>query len=130
MILPEKGRTIYLSEIKTICEFYKLGDLWEKIEKDPPPKVFRSDGCSMWLDKWKGLSLYPACFVHDLKFWAGYPGEEVERLIADAQLMIDVALILDGVDMAQVMFAGVRAGGCEGLRKGFSWGFGRVLNKE
>ena len=129
MILPQVGETIYLEEIEKICLYFGLTDLWEKIKKGPPPKVFSSDGCTMWFDEWRGVSLYNACFLHDLKFWAGYPGEDVERLVADAELMIDVAKALDGVDMAQVMFAGVRAGGCEGLRQGFSWGFGIRISK-
>jgi hypothetical protein len=68
-------------------------ELWAKIEKDPPKKPFKSDGCSMWFDTWKGISLYPACFLHDLKYWAGYPGEDVERLISDAELMMDVETV-------------------------------------
>ena len=98
--------------------------LWAKIEKDPPPKPFKSDGCSLWFDTWKGVDLYPACFFHDLKYWSGYPKEETERLIADAELMIDVARA--GVPkMAEIMFAGVRVGGHEALKRSFSWGFGR-----
>ena len=48
-----------------------------------------------------------ACFFHDLKYWCGYPGEEAERLIADAELMIDIAKA-GAPKMAEVMFAGVR----------------------
>ena len=91
MDLPEKNREVHLPEIEEICEAYGLSGLWEKIEKDPPPIPFKSDGCSMWFDSWKGIDLYPACFFHDLKYWCGYPGEEAERLIADAELMIDIA---------------------------------------
>jgi hypothetical protein len=71
------------------------------------------------------VSLYAACFLHDLKYWSGYPGEEVERLVADAELMMDVARLLGGVRMAEIMFNGVRLGGREGFRASFSWGFGR-----
>ena len=49
--------------------------------------------------------------MHDLKYWAGYPGEDVGRLIADAELMIDVARLLDATEMAETMFHGVRVGG-------------------
>jgi hypothetical protein len=85
-----------------------------------------SDGCSVWFDSWKGISLYPACFVHDLKYWVGYPGEDVERLIADAELMIDVARLLNSTGMAETMFHGVRVGGHEMFEQSFSWGFGRA----
>jgi len=80
----------------------------------------------MWFDTWKGIDFYPACFSHDLKYWCGYPDEEAERLIADAELMIDIAKA-GAPKMAEVMFAGVRVGGHEQLKKSFSWGFGRNL---
>ena len=125
MKLPEKNKEVSLEEIKEICLDRGLNELWAKIEKDPPKKPFKSDGCSMWFDTWKGISLYPACFLHDLKYWAGYPGEDVERLIADAELMTDVARLLDSTEMAETMFHGVRIGGHEIFKRSFSWGFGR-----
>jgi hypothetical protein len=126
MDLPKKGEEVPITKIKEICEFYGLHDLWRKIEKDPPSKPFQSDGCSMWFDSWKGTSLYEACFLHDLKYWAGYPGEAVERLIADAELMMDVARLLGSTEMAETMFHGVRVGGHEIFKRSFSWGFGRL----
>ena len=125
-MLPEKNKEVSLPEIKEICEAYGLTELWEKIEKDPPKNPFKSDGCSMWFDTWKGISLYPACFLHDLKYWAGYPGEDVERLVADAELMIDVARLLGSTEMAETMFHGVRIGGHEIFKRSFSWGFGHA----
>ncbi len=126
MELPGKGEEVPLAKIKEICEHYDLMELWAKIERDPPQQTFKSDGCSMWFDTWEGISLYPACFLHDLKYWSGYPGEDVARLIADAQLMIDVARLLNSTAMAEVMFHGVRVGGTEIFKQSFSWGFGRV----
>ncbi len=67
MQLPAKGEEVPLAKIREICEDYGLEALWEKIEADPPPKPFKSDGCSMWFDTWEGVSLDPACFFHDLK---------------------------------------------------------------
>ena len=61
-----------------------------------------------------------------LKYWAGYPGEDVERLVADAELMIDVARLLGSTEMAETMFHGVRIGGDEIFKRSFSWGFGRA----
>jgi hypothetical protein len=123
--LPPVGATVALERVCAICEHYGLEDLWRKIEADPPAKAFASDGCTGWVDSWNGISIYPACFLHDLKYWAGYPGEEVERLIADAELMVDVACLLGGTGMAETMFHGVRLGGHEAFRQPFSWGFGR-----
>jgi hypothetical protein len=126
MDLPEKGEVVSLGRIREICIYYDLPALWRKIEQDVPPKPFKSDGCSLWFDAWKGVDLYPACFLHDLKYWAGYPGEDVERLIADAELMIHVARLMGSTAMAEVMFFGVRVGGHEMFKRSFSWGFGRM----
>jgi hypothetical protein len=123
--LPKLGEEVPLPRIKEICAHYGLAALWAKIEKDPPPRPFKSDGCTGWFDDWRGVSLYPAGFLHDLKYWAGYPGEEVERLVADAELMTDVAKLLKSTTMAETMFHGVRVGGAEQLQTPFSWGFGR-----
>jgi hypothetical protein len=123
--LPPLGQTVPLAEIKKICAHHGLADLWQKIERDPPPLPFKSDGCTGWVDEWRGVSLYPAGFLHDLKYWAGYPGEDVERLVADAELMIDVARALNSTGMAETMFAGVRVGGTDRLKTPFGWAFGR-----
>ena len=127
MNLPKINEEVPLAKIKEICEHYKLISLWKKIEKDPPSLVFSSDGCTMWPDLTGGKDIYPACFLHDLKYWSGYPNEDVERLIADAELMIDVARIRESTKMAELMFQGVRIGGTDKLKLAFSWGFGRVL---
>ena len=127
MKLPAINEEVSLETIKQICEHYGLHDLWKKIEKDPPALAFVSDGCTMWPDKTGGKDIYPACFLHDLKYWAGYAGEDVERLVADAELMIDVARIRGSTKMAELMFHGVRIGGTEKLKQAFSWGFGRIL---
>lgn len=123
--LPPLGEEVPLARIKEICAAYGLHDLWRKIERDPPPLPFKSDGCTGWFDEWKGVSLYPAGFLHDLKYWAGYPDEDVERLVADAELMIDVARLLGSTKMAETMFHGVRVGGTDALKTPFGWGFGR-----
>lgn len=125
MTIPMRGEVVSLVKIREICLNFHLDDLWQKIERDPPGRPFSSDGCSLWFDQWDGFDLYPACFKHDLKYWSGYPDEEVERLVADAELMIDVAKIMCETRMAEIMFAGVRAGGVEWVRASFSWGFGR-----
>lgn len=124
-VLPAIGEEVPLARIKQICEHYHLEELWRKIESDPPVRPFKSDGCTGWVNEWKGISIYPAGFLHDLKYWAGYPGEDVARLVADAELMTDVARLLNSTTMAETMFHGVRVAGGEQLNASFSWGFGR-----
>lgn len=123
--LPEANSEVPMETVKEICEVYDLSEIWEKIEKDPPKKPFVSDGCTMWPDITNGISIYEACFLHDLKYWCGHPGEDVARLQADAELMLDVARIRNSIKMAELMFHGVRRGGTEHLKLAFSWGFGR-----
>jgi hypothetical protein len=117
--LPAIDEVVPPETIKEICDFYGLDGLWQKIERDPPSKPFKSDGVTGWFDSWRGVSLYPAGFLHDLKYWAGYPGEDVERLIADAVLIIDVARLLGSTEMAETMFHGVRVGGSEKFKRSF-----------
>jgi len=124
MELPKINTVVPLAQIKEICEHYGLNDLWTKIQRDPPPKEFKSDGCSMWFDSWKGVNMYQFCFLHDIKYWCGYEGEEVDRLVADAELMIGIAKA-GQPKMAEIMFQGVRVGGHEAFKKSYSWGFGR-----
>lgn len=124
--LPEVNSEVSMATIKEICDVYDLPDIWEKIKQNPPKKPFVSDGCTMWPDITNGISIYEACFLHDLKYWCGYPGEDIARLQADAELMLDVARIRDSIKMAELMFHGVRRGGTEHLKLAFSWGFGRL----
>ena len=124
--LPARNVVVPLAQIKEVCACFGLEALWAKIAKDPPARPFKSDGCSLWFNKWQGYDLYPACFRHDLKYWAGYPGEEVERLVADSELMIEVARIMGSTAMAETMFTGVRLGGDTWTRASFAWGYGRV----
>jgi hypothetical protein len=123
--LPVAGQEVSLPEIKVICEQFGLDTLWLKIERDPPPRPFVSDGCTRWVDEINDVDIYPACFRHDLKYWAGYPGERVARLKADAEFMVEVAELLGDTPMAETMFAGVRLFGGDKLEATFSWGFGR-----
>lgn len=88
--------------------------------------LFFSDGCSMWPDEWKecGYDLSTACFWHDVHYFLG--GTWKERLQADRALFADVLAAAD-MNMALVMFAGVRSGGwLPGT--GFDWGYGRLVS--
>jgi hypothetical protein len=127
--VPAKGQVVAIPELLRLCAAKGLHRLVARIEADPPPKPFRSDGCSLFFNAIAGIDIYPACFFHDIKYWAGFPNaspsEQLERFIADAELMIDVASL--GVDLfvAETMFRGVRVGGGP-VKLPFSWGFGRT----
>ncbi len=123
--LPQAGQSVPLSRIQEICAHYALNDLWALIESDPPQQPFSSDGCSLWPDTWiAGEDLYEGCFVHDLHYWAGRPGDDLGRLEADVWLLLWVAENVS-IDLAEAMFNGVRVGGSEHLNTPWRWGFGR-----
>ena len=127
--VPPKGVVVPLADIERLCKAKALPRLWQRIASDPPAKPFVSDGCSLFFNQLANVNIYPACFFHDLKYWSGYPvstpDERLERFVADAELMVDVALL--GVDffIAETMFRGVRTGGHPGSLP-FAWGFGRI----
>jgi hypothetical protein len=127
--VPAKGVVVSMPDIKRLCEAKGLPRLWERIAADPPPKPFTSDGCSLFFNQLANIDIYPACFFHDLKYWCGYPvstpAERLERFVADAELMVDVAALGADFFIAETMFRGVRTGGGPGSLP-FSWGFGRM----
>ena len=126
--LPPKGSVVPLARILELCEARGLNRTLKRITDAPPPKPFKSDGCSLFFDQIAGISIYPACFFHDIKYWSGFPevndAERLERFLADAELMVDVAMLGVDVLVAETMFRGVRIGGGP-FKLPFSWGFGR-----
>ena len=127
--VPPKGEIVPIDDIRTLCQAKGLPDLWSRIEADRPVNPFKSDGCTAFFDQIAGINIYPACFFHDLKYWAGYPEVTPEeyrlRFIADGELMTDVVLLGADPFIGVTMFHGVRAGGGPLLKLPFSWGFGR-----
>jgi hypothetical protein len=111
--------------------YFELYELWDKIKNDPPIKPFKSDGCSGgWPDVWKNkagkkVSLYKECLRHDLHYWAGYPGEDIAKFLADVELMTSVVLKTKRVKLGITMFIGVIFGGSEKFNTSFKWSFGR-----
>lgn len=100
-----------LERIQEICAHGGPPDLGWKIEPDPSPWPGKSGGCTGWFVDWCGVDLSPAGFLHDLKYWAGYPGEEVARRQADVERMTDAAKLLGSTTMAETMFHGLRVRG-------------------
>ena len=86
-------------------------------------KPFTSDGCSSFPDgppaapdKWKNC-----CFEHDKAYWLG--GTYTERSLADRALKICIAEVENKV-LADIMWAGVRAGGSPYWPTRFRWAYG------
>lgn len=121
--LPQKGQQVSVRELLGLALFYEKSDIVISLTS-PPADIFVSDGCSMWPDSWFGKDIFPACFWHDVRYWCGTPGDEVARVIADAELAKDVAQ-LASPELARLMFVGVGVGGTDNIDTPFRWGYGR-----
>ena len=85
---------------------------------------FSTDGCSRFPDRAPSghADWCQCCVVHDLAYWRG--GTSEERLGADLALKACVRNASGSELLAEVMFAGVRAGGGPHLPTSYRWGYG------
>ncbi len=89
---------------------------------------FTTDGCSMFPNgnpQHKSLWLQ-CCIQHDIAYWKG--GTRPERLAADLALEQCVNKVGEP-EIAQIMLAGVRAGGTPYLPSSYRWGYGWSLQR-
>jgi hypothetical protein len=90
---------------------------------------FSTDGCSLFPDRSlvSKSDWCSCCLAHDLAYWRG--GTVDERLKADQDLRSCVLAASRSAELADLMFAGVRAGGgpyfFTPYRWGYGWPFGR-----
>lgn len=82
-----------------------------------PPKVFVTDGCSLWPDAvWQDC-----CVAHDMKYWCG--GSATARAEADQKLALCVAGAGHPI-IGKVMQVGTRLGGAAIAPVPWRWGYG------
>ena len=87
-------------------------------------KPFSTDGCSLFPDR----SLIgkadwcQCCVIHDLAYWRG--GTSEARLKADRELGTCVRKVTGNKALADLMYAGVRAGGGPHFYTPYRWGYG------
>ncbi|MBE9504993.1 MAG: DUF2183 domain-containing protein, partial [Proteobacteria bacterium] len=87
-------------------------------------KTFKSDGCSLFPDgTFKEKNLWcNCCYNHDIAYWRG--GTKKERKIADQALRDCVEEKTGNKTLADLMYAGVRAGGSSIFPAWYRWGYG------
>lgn len=91
---------------------------------------FTTDGCSLFPDQSliDNSDWCSCCLAHDLAYWRG--GTADERLKADKDLKSCVLAASGNAKLADLMFAGVRAGGgpyyFTPYRWAYGWPFGRM----
>lgn len=121
--LPRPGEVLTREQVVAMADRQGWVELAERIRVSPPPaRYFCSDGCSGGSPQvWRGVSLYRYCLEHDAEYWLG--GSPLDRLRADARLMLLVAEATGDVDWAVMMFNGVRHGGD---LPGAPWRWGKV----
>jgi len=96
----------------------------------PVMQPFSTDGCSLFPDRslLSRADWCSCCVVHDLAYWRG--GTADERLKADQEFKSCVLAASGRQELADLMFAGVRAGGgpyfFTPYRWGYGWSFGRL----
>ena len=85
---------------------------------------FSTDGCSRFPDRAPNgrADWCHCCVVHDLAYWRG--GTSGARLNADLEFKACVRKASGNDALADVMFAGVRAGGVPHLPTPYRWGYG------
>jgi hypothetical protein len=85
---------------------------------------FTTDGCSKFPDRSKltGEDWCHCCVVHDVAYWQG--GSSIDRQRADEALRSCVIRTTGNEALAELMFAGVRAGGGPHTNASYRWGYG------
>lgn len=98
--------------------------LFSACASNPVMKPFSTDGCSMFPDHSlvSKTDWCKCCLAHDLAYWRG--GTADERLKADLALKSCVLSTTRNVELADLMFAGVRAGGGPYFFTPYRWGYG------
>ena len=90
---------------------------------------FTTDGCSHFPDRSKvdKSDWCECCIKHDFAYWRG--GSAEARLRADKELSACVLRATGNKGLAELMFAGVRAGGGPYLNTTYRWGYGWAFGK-
>lgn len=117
--LPGKGVIIDSTQLLQLAKDHGQNDIVERLEFGMPTKRMVSDGCSGGCpDTWRGKSIYPACYWHDVRYYLG--GSQLYKLYADSILMMEVAKITGDIDFSVTMFNAVHVGG--NLPASWQWG--------
>ena len=87
-------------------------------------RPFSTDGCSLFPDRSLigSADWCQCCITHDLAYWRG--GTSEARLIADQELGACVLKVTGNKALADLMYAGVSAGGAPHLYTSYRWGYG------
>lgn len=87
-------------------------------------KPFSTDGCSLFPDHSliSNKDWCNCCIAHDLAYWRG--GTVAQRMDADRKLRGCVIKTTGNAALAELMFAGVRAGGGPYYFTSYRWGYG------
>lgn len=117
--LPGKGEIVTAGQLLQLAVDHGQQDIADKLRTAAPSRDFVSDGCSGgWPDVWHGVSIYGACFWHDVRYYLG--GSTADKLWADAWLMLDVCESTGDPHLAVTMFNGVWLGG--NIPASWQWG--------
>jgi len=100
-----------------------IGELREIASKQAdvlPPKIFTTDGCSLWPNSILGNDFTDICILHDMKYWKG--GSAKERKIADNELRESANERM--LFVGSIMHVGIRIFGHPLVPALWRWGYG------
>jgi len=100
----------------------------EIIDTTTTLKPFISDGCSIFPDgNWQSQTLWHSCCLkHDYDYWKG--GTQTQRKNSDNALK-QCVIELGEAEIAELMLAGVRAGGGPYWPTPYRWGYGWPMGR-
>jgi hypothetical protein len=92
--------------------------------RHPRLERFTTDGCSLFPDSdtQRGDSWCECCVDHDIAYWKG--GPDSERRIADSVLSACILKRTGDTILADIVYAGTRAGGSGYFPTWYRWGYG------
>lgn len=112
--------------IRRLCLLVPMLVFWASVVAQPTVNLapFTTDGCSMFPDHSlvSETDWCSCCVEHDLAYWRG--GSETEREAADQGLRQCVQRSTGDTVLAELMYAGVRAGGEARFPTSYRWGYG------
>lgn len=124
MLMRSRSRTEAFMAALVLCMLFCYG-----CASQETLRPFSTDGCSLFPDRSLigNADWCQCCVAHDLAYWRG--GTSEARLQADQALAACVLRVTGNKSMADLMYAGVRAGGGPQSYAPYRWGYGWPLGR-
>lgn len=129
VLVPDVGEECESDQLIEICQVFDRLLVAAWIQQDLPPRPFIFDGCSGPAPDrlpWE-IDLRVPCLLHDIAYWAAYPGAvDADRIRAAVDyrwFANDLILCGAPVELIDLIMMGVRSSGA--WWPNAQWGYGR-----